>query len=112
MERSMLGITLRDRVSSQIIRQRTKIQDVERVAILKWSWAGHLARTTDERWTKRVLEWRPREEAYRSRGRPPTRWTDDIKRICPNWIQEAQQRDRWNELRKTYVQQWTRLVDR
>lgn len=26
------------------------------------------------------MEWRPKSEAFRSRGRPPTRWSD-IKRI-------------------------------
>ncbi|XP_072384391.1 uncharacterized protein [Diabrotica undecimpunctata] len=26
----------------------------------------------------------------RRRGRPSTRWTDDVKRIAENWLQEAQ----------------------
>jgi len=70
----MLGVSLRDRIPNKIIRQRTKVVDVvERIASMKWAWAGHLARTRDERWTKRVMEWRPRHEASRSRGRPPTR---------------------------------------
>ena len=36
------------------------------------------------------MEWRPREQALRNRGRPPTRWTNDVKRISTNWIQAAQ----------------------
>lgn len=28
------------------------------VKSLKWKWAGHIARMEDERWTKRILEWR------------------------------------------------------
>jgi len=50
MERSIRGVSLRDRISNEIIRQRTKVVDVvERIATMKWVWAGHLARTRDER---------------------------------------------------------------
>ncbi|KAK6726734.1 hypothetical protein RB195_004823 [Necator americanus] len=38
-------------------------------------WAGHIMRRIDDRWTKRTLEWTPRD-AKRPRGRPPTRWGD------------------------------------
>ncbi|CAH2211102.1 jg18548, partial [Pararge aegeria aegeria] len=30
----------------------------QRVAKLKWKWAGHIARRTDGRWGSKVLEWR------------------------------------------------------
>ncbi|CAH2269388.1 jg22232 [Pararge aegeria aegeria] len=43
----------------------------------------------------RVLELQPRT-GKRSIGRPPTRWTDDIKRVVGSrWIQ-AQHREVWN----------------
>jgi len=32
---------------------------------------------TDDRWRRRLLDWRPRNDK-RSAGRPPTRWRDDI----------------------------------
>ena len=52
MERSMLGISLRDKMTNEWIRQQTRVVDVmERIATLKWNWAGHIARMTDERWT-------------------------------------------------------------
>jgi len=109
MERSMLGVSLRDRIPNEIIRQRTKVVDVvERIATMKWAWAGHLAR--DGRWTKRVIEWRPRHEALRSRRRPPTRWTDDLRRVESNWLSAAHDRTRWKMLREAYVQHWTRLA--
>ena len=45
MERCMLGITFRDKVTNQWIRQQTKVVDVmEEIASLKWNWAGHIAR--------------------------------------------------------------------
>jgi hypothetical protein len=53
----------------------------QRIAKLKWQWAGHIARRTDGRWGGKVLEWRPRA-GRRSVGRPPTRWTDDLVRVA------------------------------
>ncbi|KAK6749331.1 hypothetical protein RB195_001751 [Necator americanus] len=45
---------------------------VEYVSKAKHRWAGHIMRRIDDRWTKRTLEWIPRN-AKRPRGRPPTR---------------------------------------
>src|ERR1700744_6356930 len=60
MERSMLGITLRDKKTNEWIRQQKKVVDVmTRISSLKWNWAGHIARMTDDRWTKAILQWRP-----------------------------------------------------
>ena len=65
-------------------------------------------RKNAEKWTKRIVEWQPRQDAFKSRG-PLARWTD-IKRVNTNWIREAQDRNRWKILREVYVQQWTRQV--
>ena len=106
MERAMLGISLRDKVPNIEIRSKTKLADIlAQIASMKWKWAGHLARTSDNRWTKTLLQWRPWQDK-RSRGRPPTRWTDDIKRVATNWIQEAQDCANWSLLGEAYIQQW------
>ncbi|CAH2235482.1 jg8947 [Pararge aegeria aegeria] len=103
MERAMLGVSLSDQIRNEDIRRRTRVTDIaQRVAKLKWQWAGHIVRRKDGRWCPKVLEWQPRT-GKRSVGRPPTRWTDD-------WIQAAQNRGIWNSLQKTYVQQWTTIV--
>ncbi|CAH2251398.1 jg6007 [Pararge aegeria aegeria] len=82
MERAMLGVSLRDRIKNVEIRRRTRVTDIaQRVAKLKWQWAGHIVRRKDGRWGPKVLEWQPRT-GKRSVGRPPTRWTDDIKRVA------------------------------
>ncbi|CAH2264625.1 jg6243 [Pararge aegeria aegeria] len=61
MERAMLGVSLRDRIRNEEISRRTRVTDIaQRVAKLKWQWAGHIARRTDGRWGLKVLEWRPR----------------------------------------------------
>lgn len=39
-------------------------------------WAERVSRTTDERWTQKVLQWHP--EGRRSRGHPRARWTDQL----------------------------------
>jgi hypothetical protein len=57
----MSGVSLRDRIRNQVIRQRTKLTDIaHRISKLKWQWAGYISRRTDNRWGKRVLGWRPR----------------------------------------------------
>jgi len=40
------------------------VDAVEKIATLKWNWAGHIARRTDDRWTKKILEWRPRRIGF------------------------------------------------
>ncbi|RVE52335.1 hypothetical protein evm_002973 [Chilo suppressalis] len=78
MERATLGVSLRDKIRNTEIRRRTGVYDIaRRVSTLKWQWAGHIARGSDNRWVRKVLEWRPRTGRC-SVGRPPTRWTDDI----------------------------------
>lgn len=47
-----------------------------------------MARMTDGRWRKRLLDWCPRPD-NRSTGKPPTLWTDDGKIMVRNWIQSA-----------------------
>ena len=106
MESSMLGISLRDKMTNQWILQQTKIVDVmERIASLKWNWAGHIARMTDDRWTKTIMDWRP--PITRPMGRPPQRWTNNIKRAAgSNWQQVAMDRSTWKEIGEAYIQQW------
>ncbi|CAH2235985.1 jg2059 [Pararge aegeria aegeria] len=70
----MLRVSLLDQIRNEEIRRRTRATDIaQRVAKLKWQWAGQ-----------------PRT-GKRSVGRPPTRWTDDIKRVADScWTQAAQ----------------------
>ena len=68
MERKMLDLKLQHKVPCSEIRKRTKIIDIiEYTLKQKWKWAGHIARMTDNRWTKRCTEWQPKREK-RSRG--------------------------------------------
>ncbi|CAH2265012.1 jg25138 [Pararge aegeria aegeria] len=104
MESAMLGVSLRDPIRDEEIRRRTRVTDIaQRVAKLKWQWAGHIAGRTDGCWGLKVLEWQP-HTGKRSVGRPPTRWTDDIRRDAGSrWRQAAQDRGLWNSLQMTYA---------
>ena len=106
-ERSMLGIRKSDRRRNADIRNITHVTDaVELACRLKWRWAGHVARTTDNRWSERVLHWYPRE-GTRPRGRPRRRWCDDIIELAgPTWTRQAQERDKWKVLEEAYARKW------
>ena len=53
--------------------KKTKVRDImEIISKLKWNWAGHVARRTDNRRTTCITFWTPRGHT-RNRGRPRTR---------------------------------------
>ena len=107
MERKMLGIKLQDKVPCTTIRQKTGVTDVLKHTLKqKWNWAGHIARYSDNRWTKRCTDWRPRN-GFRTAGRPTRRWRDDIgKHAGITWHREAQERKKWRLSVEGYIQQW------
>ena len=54
MERRMLNITVRDKVRNSLIRNKIKVKDIiVKIKEAKWRLAGHVARSDDNRWTKR-----------------------------------------------------------
>ena len=54
----MLNITYKDRRTNIWVRDRTKLIDIIcTVRKMKWSWAGHINRLKDDRWTSRVTTW-------------------------------------------------------
>ena len=107
MERAMLGITRKDRRTNQWIRQQTGVQDIiVRIKQLKWQWAGHVARISDDRWTRTVTEWLP-IHLKRKKARPKMRWEDDIKKfIGVTWMREARDRNNWKQHEEAFIQQW------
>jgi hypothetical protein len=88
---AFLKVSLRDRICDEVIRQKTKVTDIaHRISMLKWQWAGHISRGTDNHWGKRVLEWRPRL-GERSVGRPQARWSYDLRRTAGrSWMRVAE----------------------
>ena len=71
-------------------------------------WAGHVARMEEGRDVHKVLVGKP--EGKRPLGRPRRRWEDNIKmnlqevgRGCGDWMELAQDRDRWPALVSTVM---------
>ncbi|KAG7305046.1 hypothetical protein JYU34_010502 [Plutella xylostella] len=109
MERSILGIRLKDKIRNEDIRERTGIKDaLLHARRMKWKWAGHLARCTDHRWSILVTAWLGPAHGSRRRGRPPKRWVDGIRAVAGNsWMDVALDRDEWLNLEEAF----TRLRD-
>ena len=73
------------------------------VRVIKWRrmrWAGHVARMEKGRGVRKVLV--GKREKKRPLGRPRRRWEDNVKmdlqevgRGCGDWMELAQDRDRW-----------------
>ena len=69
----------------------------------RMSWAGHVARMEEGRGVHKVMV--GKTERKRQLGRPRRRWEDNIKmgiqevgRGCGDWMELAQDRDRWRAL--------------
>ena len=98
----MLGITRRDRKRKEWIRAQSmqcyyKSKNFEMAV-----WAGHVARRTDHRWTKEILDWIPRD-IKRPRRRPP----DEIRKHAgAMWMRDAADRLLWKNLGEAFIQQW------
>ena len=107
MERSILNLKLKDKVSIKKIRQKTKLKDVGYLAKkLKFKFIGHTYRASDNRWSRTLLEWWPYEHK-RERGRPHTRFIDEIKnRVGKAWRRVTEDRVRWRKTGEVYARLW------
>ncbi|CAF4752909.1 unnamed protein product [Pieris macdunnoughi] len=106
MERSMLKIRKIHKIRSEEIRQKTKLTDALRHALLlKWRWAGHISRYRDRRWTIETTRWKG-PMGKRNVGRQLRRWADDITHVAGNdWIQIGRDRESWKRMEEAFTQQ-------
>ena len=78
LEMSMLHVTDQDRKTNVWVREKTKVtQVIEQLRRRKWTWAGHVSRIPDNRWTLRINTRKPYEKKI-PRGRPSIRWRDEL----------------------------------
>ena len=70
-------------------------------------WAGYVARMEERRGVHKVLVGKP--EGKRPLGKPRRRWEDikmdlqEVGRGCGDWMELAQDRDRWRALVSTVM---------
>ena len=89
IERGEFNITYKDRQTNIWVREQTNVIDISNVRKIKWSWAGHINRLKDDRWTSCVTTWKTYDTKWRQ-GRPAKRddldkyWSDTI------WQRKAQ----------------------
>jgi hypothetical protein len=81
---------------------------IRQIKSRRMRWAGHVASMVEERNVYRVLMGKPEEK--RQLGRPRRRWDDGIRKDLReigwgsvDWIQLAQDRDRWRALVNTVM---------
>ena len=77
----------------------------------KWKRAGKVAGRSDEGWTHEIAKWDPEE--VKVRGRPKTRWSDEINAyLCTvtgsehrgsDWLRVAVDRKRWQSYEDKFV---------
>ena len=85
-----------------------KVQDILKTINLgKWTWAGHVSRRTDGRWTTAVTEWTPRT-GIGSQGRPYKRWRDELDKYwgTPAWTEHTRDRQYWEKHAEAFILQW------
>ena len=81
---------------------------VRMITSRRMRWAGHVARMEEGWGVHKVLVGKP--DGKRPLGRPRRRWEDNIKmdleevgRGCVDWMELAQDRDRWRTLVSTVM---------
>ena len=101
MERKILGLSLRDKISNTTLRQMTNTRDMTHQGEgLKWKWGGHVTRLQGSRWAMISTTWDPRI-GRRNRGRPRTRWADSFKSVeGPMWSRIAKDRGKMENATK------------
>ncbi|EYB90837.1 hypothetical protein Y032_0213g2281 [Ancylostoma ceylanicum] len=93
----MLGISRLEHKKNEEIREISQLHEIVNLLYTrkKSSWAEHVARVKDNRWTVRLLHWYPRTKP--PIGRPPLRWMDPLwKEIGRTWTRLAQGREKWH----------------
>lgn len=105
MERSILKIKKIHKIKSDVIRQKSKLTDAVMQALkMKWQWAGHVSRYTDNRWTIQSSRWKG-PIGKRNIGRPNRRWADDITQNAgEDWMSIGKNRETWKKLEEAFTQ--------
>ena len=79
--RKVYGVTKRDRIRNQTIRDELKMQSViDRMEKKTLSWYGHVIRMSEERLPRKILE--TKSIGNRGKGRPRVKWEEYVEDLC------------------------------
>ena len=95
------------------VRKKTKVTHViEQVRRRNWTWAGHVSRIRDNRWTLCITTWKPYERK-RHRGGPVRWWRDELDDYWKGiiWQRIAQVRQMWKQHPEAFAQPWDIMDD-
>jgi hypothetical protein len=108
----VLGTKLKDKIRNEDIRSKTKVTDIlKRDDQLIWRWTGHLIRRSQEKWSKQVACWYPRDRK-RKRGRPNRRCKDEIRNtLGPLWTRVALDRTQWRQMEEAFANRHSEVRD-
>ena len=106
MERSILGIKLKDKIKLKEIKRRLG-QETDFIATargIKRDWVGHVARMKSDRWVYKISNWYIKEG--RRKGKQKKRWDNDIVGMLGNKLYHrvAWDRREWKRLREAFAQ--------
>ena len=78
---------------------------IEQVRKRKWPWVGQVSRILDNRLTLHITTWKPYERK-RPRGRPASRWRDELDDYWKGtiWRRIAQDRETWKQHAEAFAQ--------
>ena len=105
--RLIYGVTLRDRVRSEVIREKLNVESVlDYIERSQLRWYGYVKRMEPARYPRKYLDWKP--NGKRSRGRPRNRWIqnigDAVKRRNRTF-EEIEESELYNDKKK-----WRRFI--
>ena len=104
---NILHVRLEDKVKTLDIFAKTGAKRVAVIAKkLKYKFAGHMIRNQTPKWSRTLTTWVP-HMGKRHRGRPLTRWEDEIKtHFGVSWVHKTKDRANWRGLVEANAQKW------
>lgn len=104
--RRVKGITKRDRIRNEAIREELKIEPIEDyIERRQLGWWGHLIRMEEDTQTRKV--WETKMTGKRKKGRPKQTWDDVVKKILKKKGKEWNEAKRLARDRKT----WNKFIN-
>ena len=105
-QRRLLGITWKDKVRNEDIRNETKLQRMDLIIKeRRLRWLGHVLRMEDDRIPKQATRWQM-DSCTRRPGRPRSNWIDTVSRDLKSISWHGKMQSKQQSTEKTGVDVW------